>query len=283
MSVSAPTDRLTALRDEMRKLPAFFRRDFLVAWSYKLSFFSDWLGLLIQVVIFSFVGKLVNPAKVPTFGGLRATYMEFVAVGIALSSFMGIALGRMYAVVRQEQVQGTLESLLLTPTAFSTIQMGSVAYDMAYVPIRTTLFFAMTTLLFGAHFYWSGLLPTFAILAGLIPFVWGLGILAASYTVTFKQGTGVVALFTTVFTVGSGSYFPVSVLPSWAQGVVKLSPLTIALNGARGAMLGGTGWDGVWPIVAILVGCASVTLTGGMIAFRAALARERRRGSLGLY
>ena len=48
-------------------------------------------------------------------------------------------------------------------------------------------------------------------------------------------------------------------------------------------MLGGTGWDGVWPAVAILAGCASVTLTGGMIAFRAALARERRRGSLGLY
>ena len=68
-------------------------------------------------------------------------------------------------------------------TEMTQIQMGSVAYDMAYVPIRTTVFFAMTTLLFGTHFYWSGLLPTFAILAGLIPFVWGLGILAASYTI----------------------------------------------------------------------------------------------------
>ena len=126
-------------------------------------------------------------------------------------------------------------------------------------------------------------MPTIAILAGLIPFVWGLGILAASYTITFKQGTGIVGLITTILTVGSGSYFPVTVLPSWSQGVAKLSPLTLALNGARNAMLGGTGWHGVWPIVAILVGCASVTLAGGMIAFRAALARERRRGSLGLY
>jgi ABC-2 type transport system permease protein len=283
MSVTVPADPTAAFRVEIRKLPAFFRRDFLVAWSYRLSFFSDWIGLLIQVVIFSFVGKLVNPAKIPSFGGQPATYMEFVAVGIALSSFMGIALGRVYAVVRQEQVQGTLESLLLTPTAFTTIQMGSVAYDMAYVPVRTTVFFAMTTLLFGTHFYWSGLLPTFAILAGLIPFVWGLGILAASYTVTFKQGTGVVGLLTTILTVGSGSYFPVTVLPSWSQGLAKLSPLTLALNAARGAMLGGTGWDGVWPTVAVLAGCATITLTGGMIAFRAALARERRRGSLGLY
>ena len=62
----------------------------------------------------------------------------------------------------------------------------------------------------------------------------GLGILAASYTVTFKQGTGVVGLFTTILTVGSGSYFPVTVLPSWSQGLAKLSPLTLALNAARG-------------------------------------------------
>jgi ABC-2 type transport system permease protein len=283
MSVPVRAEDTAALRVELRKLPAFFRRDFLAAWSYRLSFFSDWIGLLVQVVIFSFVGKLVNPAKIPSFGGQQATYMEFVAVGIALSSFMGIALGRVYAVMRQEQVQGTLESLLLTPTAFTTIQMGSVAYDMAYVPVRTTLFFAMTTVLFGTHFYWSGLLPTFAILAGLIPFVWGLGILAAAYTVTFKQGTGVVGLLITILTVGSGSYFPVTVLPSWSQGLVKFSPLTLALNAARGAMLGGTGWHGVWPAVAVLIACASVTLTGGMLAFRAALARERRRGSLGLY
>src|SRR5258705_13138683 len=123
---------------------------------------------------------------------------------------------------------------------------------MAYAPIRTTLFFPMTTVLFGTHFFWSGLLPPFAILAGLIPFVWGLGILAASYTVTFKKGTGVVGLFTTILTVGSGSYFPTSVLPSWAHGLVKLSPLTLALNGARGAMLGGTGWEGVWPAAFVL-------------------------------
>jgi ABC-2 type transport system permease protein len=93
-----------------------------------------------------------------------------------------------------------------------------------------------------------------------------------------------VAVRTTTFlTVGSGSFFPITVLPGWAPAFAKLSPLTLALNGARRAMLGGTGWDGVVPTVLILIACASVTLTGGMIAFRAALARERRRGSLGLY
>jgi ABC-2 type transport system permease protein len=238
---------------------------------------------VIQVVIFSFVGELIRPSAIPSFGGEPTTYVEFVVVGIALSSFMGIALNRMYAVVRQEQLQGTLASLLLTPTAFATIQMGSVAYDMAYVPVRTCLFFILTTVLFGTHFDWSGLVPTLAILGALIPFVWGLGILASAYTLTFKQGTGGVGLITTVLTVGSGTYFPIGVFPPWMETLARYSPLTLALQGARDAMLGGAGWDAVWPAAGILLAGATVTLTAGMAAFRAALSRERRRGSLTHY
>jgi len=55
------------------------------------------------------------------------------------------------------------------------------------------------------------------------------------------------------------------------------------LNGARDAMLGGGGWGAVWPGAGILLGYSAVTLTAGMSAFRAALGRERRRGSLGHY
>ena len=280
---AVPATKIAVLRVELRKVLAFFRRDVLVAWSYRLAFFSDWLSLLIHVTIFSFVGELVSPAAIPSFGGEQATYVEFVVIGIALSSFMGIALNRMYAVVRQEQFQGTLPSLLLTPTAFWTVQLGSVAYDMAYVPLRTTLFFIATTALFDAHFTWSGLLPTFTVIAALVPFLWGLGIFAAGYTLTFKQGTGGVGLIATVLTVGSGSYFPIEVFPEWLQTLASLSPLAIALDAARDAMLGGTGWDGVGRTVGILLAFAAVSLTAGIVAFRAAFQRERRRGSLGHY
>jgi ABC-2 type transport system permease protein len=275
--------RMTTLRVELRKLPAFFRRDLLVAWSYRFAFFSDSIGLFIQVVIFSFVGRLISPSAIPQYGGQPTTYVDYVTVGIALSSFVAIALGRMYAVVRQEQIQGTLTSLLLTPTAFTTIQMGSVAYDMAYVPIRTTLFFVLTTIFFHTHFDWSGLLPTLVIISCLIPCVWGLGILASAYTITFKQGSAAVGLIATVLTVGSGAYFPIAVFPQWMQSLARFSPLAIALNGAREAMLGGAGWGSVWPAAGILLAYAVVTLAIGMASFRAALRRERRRGSLGHY
>ena len=283
MIAEAPAGRLRAVRGEVVKLSAFLRRDFLVAWSYRLSFVSDWAAMIIQVVVFNFVGKIIRIDQLPQYGDNPTSYMSYVAVGIAIASFMAVGLGRVYTVIRQEQLQGTLESLLLTPTAYTTIQMGSVVYDLVYVPVRTFIFLGLTTVIFGTDYTWSGVGPTLVILLAFIPFVWGLGVLAAAWTVTFKRGTGVIGLVTTFITIGSGTYFPTDLFPDWATKVFSYSPVTIALEGARDALLGGAGWDDTLPIVGRILPYAVVSLASGVFAFRLALERERRRGTLGLY
>jgi ABC-2 type transport system permease protein len=277
------TSRWLEFRGELWKLPAFMRRDFLVAWSYRMAFVTDWLGLFVQVVIFNFVGKVVDPAAIPTYDGQQPTYLEFVAVGIAISSFMAVALGRIYNVIRQEQLQGTLESLFLTPTSHATIQLGSVVYDLAYVPIRTVLFFVMVTVFFPASFYWSGLMPTVAILVAYIPFVWGIGVMAAAWTLTFRRGTAMIGIFTTIATLGAGTYFPTDVFPTWLQAIVQYLPLTVVLQGSRDALLGGAGWADVLPTIAYLIPFGIASMLGGLWAFHAAILRERRSGTLGTY
>jgi ABC-2 type transport system permease protein len=274
---------VTTIGAELRKLPAFMRRDLLIALSYRAAFVTDWLSMIAQIVMFYFVGRIVDPGTIPDYGGTQTSYMEFVAVGITVSSFMAVGLGRIFAAVRQEQVLGTLETLLLTPTALTTVQIGSVVYDLAYVPIRTSIFLGLTSLIFGTSFDWSGLAPTALVLISFVPFVWGLGVLAAAWTLTFKRGTGVVGIATSVLTVGSGAYFPLDVVPGWARGILRWSPVTIALEGARDALLGGAGFADLLPSIAILVPFAAASLVVGVVAFRTALERERRRGSLGLY
>ena len=69
LAASLRVDRLDILRGELRKLPAFLRRDFLVAWSYRLSFVTDALSLFVQVLVFAFVGKLIDPSVLPAYGG----------------------------------------------------------------------------------------------------------------------------------------------------------------------------------------------------------------------
>jgi ABC-2 type transport system permease protein len=268
---------------ELRKLPAFVRRDFIVAWSYRLPFVGDWVGLALQAFMFYFVGLMVDPAKLPSFGGTPTTYMEFVAVGIAISAFLTLALGRVAVGMQQEQFAGTLESLLMTPTSPATIQLGSVVYDLIYIPLRTAIFLVVIALAFGLDFYASGLVPALVVLLVFIPFVWGLGVASAGATLTFRRGSGIVGLGSTVLVLFSGAFYPLDVLPDWVATIAQLNPITIAVDGMREPLLAGTGWEGVGRAVAILVPLSAASLTLGVYAFRAALRRERRQGTLGLY
>ena len=104
------------------------------------------------------------------------SYLEFAAVGIAVGVFIQFGLDRVSAAMRGEQLMGTLESVLVTPTAPTTIQLGSVAFDLVYIPLRTAIFLAAVTVAFGLHFSAAGLLPALLVLLAFMPFVWGLGV-----------------------------------------------------------------------------------------------------------
>lgn len=277
------TSVLRSLREEARKVPAFFRRDLLVMWSYRLAFFADWLSMFGQVVLFYLVGQMVNPLTLPSYGGERASYVEFVAVGIALASFLQVTLGRLSSAIREAQLAGTLESILVTPTAHVTWQLGTMVYDLAYVPIRTLLFLVLVSILFAVDLTASGLLPAATMLVAFIPFGWGLGMISAAAVLTFRRGGGAISTFVFFLVVSSTSYFPVNVLPEWAQPFVAANPLTITLDAMRSTLLGGTGWEDVWPAIIQIIPFSAASIMIGMWGFDLALKRERRRGTLGLY
>jgi ABC-2 type transport system permease protein len=281
--VSASPGRLGAVRDDLAKIPAFFRRDLLVLWSYRTAFFSDWINMLVQVLIFYFLNRIIPTDKMPTFGGRHATYLEFVTVAIALTAFLQISLGRVVAAVRTEQSQGTLEALMATPTAPSALQLGSVVYDLLYVPLRTAVFLTLMSLLLGVRLSVGGILPTAVMFLFFIPFIWGLGVISAAAVLTFRRGSGLVGIGVVLLTLSSGAYVPVQYFPGWLQRIAELNPMTTVLHAARESLLGNPDWSAVWQVVPELVPLAAVSLVLGVFAFRLALTRERRRGTLGLY
>jgi ABC-2 type transport system permease protein len=269
--------------EELRKLAAFFRRDLLIAWSYRFAFFSDWASLTLQIVMFTLVGRIVDPTLLPTYGGRTTGYVQFVAIGIALSSLIQLALHRVAAALREEQMLGTLEALLMTPTAATTLQAGTVFYDLIYIPIRSCLFLLLVTFFFGLHLHPSGVLPAILTVATFLPFVWGIGIATAGMTLTFRRGTSVAGFGAAILMAFSGAYFPLDVLPGWLQGVANANPVAIALEATRSALLGGTGWEGMSLALVKLAPAAGASLLIGIAVFRVCLRRELRRGSLGLY
>lgn len=272
----------SVVRMELGKLGAFLRRDALVSWSYRLAFFADWANVIVQVALFYFTSRLVDQSRIPAYGG-ESSYIDFVAVGIAFSTLLQVSLTRVVTAIRNEQWGGTLESLLVTPTSPATLQMGAVVYDLVYVPIRTGVFLGLMVLVFGVDLHVSGIGPAAAILLAFIPFSWGLGLISAAGVLTMRRGAGVAGIAGMAMTLLSGAYFPLGVFPSWMQTVARYNPLTLALDGARDSLLGGAGWSVVPRPVLVLLPLAVVTLVLGSVAFRAAVDRERKKGTLFLY
>ncbi len=268
---------------EAAKVTAFLRRDFLVAWSYRMSFFSEFAGMLLGAVTFYFVGLMVNDNVLPTYGGENVTYMEFAAVGIAFGGFLSVGLGQIATAVRQEQLMGTLESLLMTPTAPATIQTGSVAYPLLLLPLRTGVFLAVIAFAFGLDFAPAGIAPAALIFLLFAPFVWGLGLLSAAGVMTFKRGAAGIGLGMTLLLLTSGAYFPLELLPRYVELVAQFNPLAVAIGGVREALLGDAGWHSLSAKLLLLVPMGAASLAAGVTAFRLAVHRERARGTIGLY
>ena len=129
----------------------------------------------------------------------------------------------------------------------------------------------------------SGVLPALVVLVAFIPFVWGLGLVSAACIVTFRRGAGMTAIAGMLLGLSSGAYFPLAVLPEWLAAILTWNPMAITLETMREVLIGGEGWAALDADVLLLVPMSVLTLLAGGWAFAAAVARERRRGTLGMY
>jgi ABC-2 type transport system permease protein len=271
-----------ALR-EATKIAAFLRRDWHVALSYRMASAFSVVSLVVQALLFALIGRLVDPGRLPVYGGTHATYAEFVAVGLVVGLVVALMLERVATVLRQEQLQGTLEALLLTPTALGTVQAGSAAFELLAVPLHAMVLLAVIALTFGLRLHLEGVLPAVAVLVAFVPFVWGLGLAGAGAILTFRRGAGLVGLVATAMGITAGAYFPISVLPAWLETIAAANPLGLALEGVRETLIGGAGWSAVDQRLAVLVPLSAVAMALGVFVFRLAVERERRLGTMGMY
>jgi ABC-2 type transport system permease protein len=270
---------LAAVTTEAGKLPAFIRRDLLIARSQRRALARDVALLAAQLAIFACIGTLVDPAVLPAYGDGTAGYMEFVAIGIVLSLAVGLALVHVAGALRREQTRGTLVALVTTPSSMGTVQLGSVAFDLVWVPLRVGVFLTAVALLLGLEFDAAGVPATAVLVLAVLPLAWGLGLLSAAAILVLRRGVPSARLVVAVLAVVSGAYFPLTLLPDPVESIAELNPMARALDGIRNALLGGSGDLGDQLLALLLP--SVVLLIAGSIAFTLALARERRHGAFG--
>jgi ABC-2 type transport system permease protein len=283
MSAIVSTPPRSRSRTDAGRVGAFLERDLLMAFSYRVAFFGDAASLFGQALMFAFVGRMIDVGTIPSYGGEPASYLAFVTIGIAISGFLAVGLARLQAAVANERYLGTLEPVVLTPTSLSTLQLGWLAYDLVYVPIRTAIFLLIVGLVFEVPFVVSGALQAAVFVVLFLPFVWGLGAAGAAATLVFRRGGLLTGAGAFALTITSGAYFPIDLLPSWVLVLAEWNPVTIAIEGARQALLGGVAWSELLQPFMVLGVSSAVSLAVGTRLFERAFRRELRNGQIGLY
>jgi len=258
----------------------FFRRDLLIAKSYRSPFVMEIVQALFGTAVFYYVARFVDSPglreTLPQSGG----YFAFSLIGFVFLDYLSAALDAFDRSLEEARDSGTLEHLLVTQTSLPTMLAGSALYPFAATTLRIAVYLAWGALFFGFPLRSANWLAVLVVvLVSLLAFS-GLGILSASYLLLFKRGNPAKWLLLGISSVAGGMLFPVSILPDWLQFFARLNPITYALDAMRAALLGSARVQDLLQPIAILLCFAAILLPLSMLTFAAALRRTKSTGTL---
>lgn len=262
---------------------AFVRRDLINESSYKFSFFIQFLGIFVSCLTFYFLSRLLGDAVIPYLKPYGGNYFSFVLIGIALFSYLGVSMESLSDSIREGQMLGTLEALLVTQTGIPTIIISSTLYNYILATFEVAIYFLVGIFLFGLDIGNANLTGALLILLLTITSFSSFGILSASFVMVLKKGDPIAWLFTSISQILGGLFFPVSVLPKWLQKLSYFLPVTHSLEGMRLALLKGYTLWALMPNVIALIVFSIIMLPASVLAFKYAVRKAKMDGTLTQY
>ncbi|HKR02087.1 MAG TPA: ABC transporter permease [Pyrinomonadaceae bacterium] len=261
----------------LRRVRAFVVRDFQLAVSYRLEFFMRILTILFMVTTFYFVSKIFT-GGVTEFSQWRNPLAAWVT-GLAVLNYFMTGFSSLANAIRSEQMQGTLESVLLSPISVPTVVVASSAWDFVLATFHSSLYLFFGWLFFNVRYQGSFLLALlFLVLTTLV--LACVGILSASFAMVFKRGDPFGVLLGTGAALFSGVFFPTQLLGSGFGTISRLLPPTYGLDGIRRVLIEGQGLAQVKePLITLFIFLA-VLLPFSLWVFSRAVRRAKREGSL---
>ena len=259
------------------KIWAFLRRDFLVDVSYRFAFLLQLGGMFFSVAVLYFVAKMVNP-QAEGLDGVEP--FPWLVIGMSFQLYFATALYSFSAKVRNEQVLGTLEAMLVSPTPTSIVIFSSAMWDFVWSGLRVVLYLIFAVFVFGVTLHFE----TFPVL--IVGFVLtmlssvGIGLLSASFILYFKRGDPINFLLSAGTAFFGNVFFPSKQLPDWIEGVSSIVPIARALNVIRGSLLQGKGFADLSGDLLWLTAVTAVFVPAGLLFSRVAIRRAKKEGTL---
>lgn len=258
---------------------ALIVRDWYVLRSYRTAFVLDLVFGFLNLVVYHFISRALHPRVSGELSGVPS-YFAFAAVGVSLTVVLQAAVTGLSQRIREEQLTGTLEALLVQPVSSLELALGVAGFPFLFAIVRAFLYLLLAGLLLGlsvARCNWGGLVVSMLV-SGLV--FGGIGILLAAIVIVMKRAQAVGSIGTFGLSLLGGAVFPIGALPPWLRPLGTIVPTRFAYEAVRGALFGMRGW--VVPSL-VLLGYAIVLLGLALALFTVALRRVIALGTINQY
>ncbi len=255
-----------------------------------LALYSTWGFILVRLSVPAFMiatawalSKIASPSGMLAEMGYT-DYTGYVALGIAFYSMLTATLFEVGERLHRELVQGTLETVLVTPAGRAPWLLGNALGSLMISLVDVILVAVYYWLAFGLDSLHAEGLPG-AVLAALLGLagMTGLGVLLAGLVINLKEPHAFNVMLTPFLMLLSGMMFPVEALPPALREASGLLPITHAIEAVRRSLLLGHTPDVIQPLLETLAVQAVVYLLLGLAVFRTLEAWARRSGGLVKY
>lgn len=231
-----------------------------------------WLALFGKALNFSsFItagtgssGASANQILLYFFG--TTSYFSYLVAGMLIfvvlfsSTFSGMS-------VVWDKRFGFMNKALSTPVGRSTIIMGKVLQSVlrSIVQAAAVLLIGIALGMTTGSLTALGVAGTFVII-----FLISMGLSALFVALSLRSSNWqtqmmVINLLNLPLLFASNALFPVKIMPSWLQIVVKFNPVSYSIDGIRQLLIGATGMFPLWMDFSVVVGFAIVLSVVGIV------------------
>lgn len=254
---------------------AIVRRDLTIMASYRLSLFGTLAGLFFNLTLFYYLSRLVRVAQFQS----ADDYYAFVVIGLMIQQVLQSTLG-LAGALRNELVAGTFERMLLSPFGALPSILSMMVFPFLFSILTSAVSLVFAAAVFGLPLQWDTAILALPVgMLGVVSFT-AFSLLFLAATLVFKQVIGGTGWIVAGISLIAGLYFPISLLPGWAQWLSDVQPFTPAVDLMRHLLVGTELRDTVVHDVVKMAGFAVVLLPTAIGMVSLGLSAARRRGTI---
>ncbi|MDQ0190910.1 ABC transporter permease [Alicyclobacillus cycloheptanicus] len=266
--------RRRPVRSELNIVYAFLVRNFhlsrrYLSWEIVNIFYS-----IINAMTIGLIGYEVPAAT-------RGSEVLYLVIGALLWGFLSILFDEVANSIGYERWEGTIEYTFMAPIRRLTHLLGTCFWGVSYGVLRTIVVLIVVALFFHLPMHNANLPAAIVVLLISSLSFMGLGLIAAVLPLlSTERGVQATHIIQGIILLISGVYYPITVLPHWAQWMAWLSPATYALQMTRAALLHHAGFGLLWKQMLELAGIGILLIPVGLAIFMTAERYAMRTGRL---